>query len=78
MDVPTIRASLASSSTTDEADAARTLGAAIGQVIVATCAVVDPDLVILGGPLGGHPALLDTARSTAAALVPLSRADRVG
>jgi predicted NBD/HSP70 family sugar kinase len=72
MDVPTIRRSLAAERKADSAatDAAHTLGAAIGQIIVATCAVVDPDLVLLGGPLGRHPALLDTARNTVSRLFP--------
>lgn len=72
MDVPTIRRSLAEKRKADSAaaHAVQALGATIGQIIVATCAVVDPDLVLLGGPLGRHPALLDTARSTAASLFP--------
>lgn len=68
MDVVTIRKSLAAKRTADRA--AQTLGAAIGQIIVATCAVIDPDLVLLGGPLGRQPALLDTARRTVADLFP--------
>jgi predicted NBD/HSP70 family sugar kinase len=37
---------------------------------VATCAVVDPDLVLLGGPLGRQPALLEAAQRTVAELFP--------
>jgi predicted NBD/HSP70 family sugar kinase len=76
LDVPNIRRSLAVGSTTDKeaaraaAKAARTLGTAIGQIIIATCAVVDPDLVLLGGPLGRHPALFDRARRTVVDLFP--------
>lgn len=46
------------------------LGQAIGQVIVDTCAVVDPELVLLGGPLGRAPALLAIARRTVHELSP--------
>ncbi len=72
LDVPTIRRSLAAARRADRAAlaAAQTLGAAIGQVIVATCAVVDPSLVLLGGPLGRHPALFETACRTVAELFP--------
>jgi predicted NBD/HSP70 family sugar kinase len=72
LDVPSIRRSLAARRRADSAaaDAAQTLGTAIGQVIVATCAVVDPDLVLLGGPLGRHPDLFETARRTVAELFP--------
>ncbi|MEI6363031.1 MAG: ROK family transcriptional regulator [Actinomycetes bacterium] len=76
LDVPTIRRSLAGGRTEDKeaaraaAKAARTLGTAIGQIIIATCAVVDPDLVLVGGPLGRHPALFERARRTVADLFP--------
>jgi predicted NBD/HSP70 family sugar kinase len=72
MDVTTIRKSLDAQRNVDRAanKAARTLGTAIGQIIVATCAVVDPDLVLLGGPLGRQPMLVDTARRTVADLFP--------
>jgi predicted NBD/HSP70 family sugar kinase len=70
MDVPAIRRSLARRRQAAATDAAHTLGAAIGQIIVATCAVVDPDLVLLGGPLGRQPALLEAAQRTVAELFP--------
>jgi predicted NBD/HSP70 family sugar kinase len=72
MDVTTIRKSLSAARRADSSAerAAQALGTAIGQVIVATCAVVDPDLVLLGGPLGRHPDLLTTARRTVAELFP--------
>jgi predicted NBD/HSP70 family sugar kinase len=72
LDVSSIRRSLAARRRADSAavDAAQTLGTAIGQIIVATCAVVDPDLVLLGGPLGRHPDLVETARRTVAELFP--------
>jgi predicted NBD/HSP70 family sugar kinase len=47
---------------------ARRLGSAIASVI----AVIDPELVVLGGGIGSNPALLSPVRSTVAGLVPLS------
>jgi predicted NBD/HSP70 family sugar kinase len=47
---------------------ARRLGAAIASVI----AVVDPELVVLGGGIGSNPSLLRPVRSTVAELVPLT------
>ena len=46
----------------------RRLGAAIASVI----AVVDPELVVLGGGIGSNPSLLRPVRSTVAELVPLT------
>jgi predicted NBD/HSP70 family sugar kinase len=74
LDVPTIRRSLGegpgAGAGAVAGGAAQALGAAVGQVIVATCAVVDPDLVLLGGALGRHPALFDTACQTVSELFP--------
>jgi predicted NBD/HSP70 family sugar kinase len=36
----------------------RRFGAAIGRAIASVAAVVDPELILLGGPVGTHPALL--------------------
>jgi predicted NBD/HSP70 family sugar kinase len=47
---------------------ARRLGSAIASVI----AVIDPELVVLGGGIGSNPALLAPVRSTVAELIPLS------
>ena len=47
---------------------ARRLGAAIASVI----AVVDPELVVLGGGIGSNPSLLAPVRGTVAELVPLT------
>ncbi len=47
---------------------ARRLGLAIASVI----AVVDPELVVLGGGIGSNPALLAPVRATVAELVPLT------
>jgi predicted NBD/HSP70 family sugar kinase len=43
----------------------------IGLAIATVCAVVDPELVVLGGRIGGAPDLLDAVRETAAQLLPL-------
>jgi predicted NBD/HSP70 family sugar kinase len=48
--------------------AARRLGAAIATVI----AVVDPELVVLGGGIGRNPVLLGPVRATVAELIPLT------
>jgi predicted NBD/HSP70 family sugar kinase len=50
------------------ADVARRLGSAIASVI----AVVDPELVVLGGGIGSNPSLLAPVRATVAELMPLS------
>jgi predicted NBD/HSP70 family sugar kinase len=46
------------------------MGATIGQAIAATCVVVDPELVLLGGPIGSSPALLDPVRAAVAETSP--------
>jgi predicted NBD/HSP70 family sugar kinase len=46
-------------------------GRTIGEAIATVCAVVDPELVLLGGPIGSHPALLDPVREAVNALAPL-------
>lgn len=72
LDVEGVRDTLAAAAAGDpEArDAVRRLGTTVGQVIADTAAVIDPELVILGGPLGSHPALLPLARDTVARLSP--------
>jgi predicted NBD/HSP70 family sugar kinase len=47
---------------------ARRLGVAIASVI----AVIDPQLIVLGGGIGSNPALLGPVRATVAELVPLT------
>ncbi|WP_030257457.1 ROK family transcriptional regulator [Streptomyces violens] len=47
-------------------------GRTIGEAVAAVCAVVDPELVLLGGPIGAHPALLEPVRATVDALAPLA------
>jgi predicted NBD/HSP70 family sugar kinase len=69
IDVEAIEASLASADGRAD-EAVQAIGAAIGQVVVDTCAVVDPALVVLGGRLGRLPALLPIAQETVAAISP--------
>lgn len=42
----------------------RVLSQAVGRAIVSVAAVVDPALVLLGGPVGTHPALLPRVRGS--------------
>jgi len=42
--------------------AVRELGATIAHAVAAAAAIVDPDLVLLGGPVGAHPGLLEPIR----------------
>src|SRR5918911_1549004 len=42
----------------------------IGVAIATVCAVIDPELVVLGGGIGSNPLLLAPVRATAAALFP--------
>ena len=44
------------------------MAAVVAQAIAATCAVVDPSLFILGGPVGGHERMLDPVREALAAV----------
>jgi glucokinase len=44
----------------------------LGTAIAAVCAILDPDLVVLGGGIGASPLLLRPARGSAAALVPIT------
>jgi predicted NBD/HSP70 family sugar kinase len=43
----------------------------IGLAVATVCAVVDPELVVLGGRIGGAPELLPTIRATVGRLLPL-------
>jgi predicted NBD/HSP70 family sugar kinase len=43
----------------------------IGVAIATVCAIIDPELVVLGGGIGSNAALLRPVRSTAAALLPI-------
>src|SRR5919206_2853104 len=44
----------------------------VGVAIASVCAVIDPELVVLGGGIGSNALLLAPARATAAALFPLT------
>jgi predicted NBD/HSP70 family sugar kinase len=44
----------------------------LGTAIATVCAILDPDLVVLGGGIGASPLLLSPARGSAAALVPIT------
>ena len=46
------------------------LADAVGRAIISVVAVVDPDLVLLGGPVGTHPALLPRVRDMIATVFP--------
>lgn len=53
-------------------------GRTIGEGIATVCAVVDPELVLLDGPIGSHPALLEPVREAVNALAPLPPPVRAG
>src|SRR6516164_9084591 len=44
----------------------------LGAAIATVCAILDPDLVVLGGGIGASPLLLRPVRGAAAALVPIT------
>ena len=44
----------------------------LGTAIAAVCAILDPELVVLGGGIGASPLLLRPVRGSAAALVPIT------
>ncbi|MFL5861941.1 MAG: ROK family protein [Solirubrobacteraceae bacterium] len=44
----------------------------LGTAIATTCAILDPELVVLGGGIGASPLLLRPVRGAAAALVPIT------
>jgi predicted NBD/HSP70 family sugar kinase len=53
------------------------LAEGVGRAIVSVAAVVDPSLILLGGPVGTHPALLPRVRAMIAAAFPgPTRVDR--
>jgi predicted NBD/HSP70 family sugar kinase len=43
----------------------------VGVAIATVCAVIDPELVVLGGGIGSNPALTGPVRATVASLLPL-------
>jgi predicted NBD/HSP70 family sugar kinase len=44
----------------------------LGTAIATVCAILDPELVVLGGGIGASPLLLRPVRGSAAALVPIT------
>jgi predicted NBD/HSP70 family sugar kinase len=48
------------------------IAARLGSAIATVCAILDPELVVLGGGIGSSPMLLRPVRGAAAALVPLT------
>lgn len=44
----------------------------LGTAIATVCAIIDPELVVLGGGIGSSPLLLRPVRGSAAALVPIT------
>ena len=48
------------------------IAARLGSAIATVCAILDPELVVLGGGIGSSPLLLRPVRGAAAALVPLT------
>jgi predicted NBD/HSP70 family sugar kinase len=48
------------------------IAARLGSAIATVCAILDPELVVLGGGIGSNPLLLSPVRGAAAALVPLT------
>jgi predicted NBD/HSP70 family sugar kinase len=44
----------------------------LGAAIATVCAIIDPELVVLGGGIGANPLLLSPVRGSAAALVPIT------
>jgi predicted NBD/HSP70 family sugar kinase len=51
---------------------------AIGEAAAALCAVLDPQLVVLGGPIGLQPALLEPVQRAVDALAPVPTPVRTG
>jgi predicted NBD/HSP70 family sugar kinase len=60
----------------DAARAARSVvehvASRLGAAIATVCAIIDPELVVLGGGIGASPMLLRPVRGAAAALVPIT------
>src|SRR5437763_1097724 len=58
----------------DEAarDVVEHVASRLGAAIATVCAIIDPELVVLGGGIGSSPLLLRPVRGAAAALVPIT------
>ncbi len=65
VDVDAVVAALDTPNTAHSARIDRMAGA-IGEAIRATCAVIDPELIVLGGPIGGHAEMVQRVRAEVA------------
>ena len=63
---------LAASGNVDAGAVVGHVAARLGAAIATVCAILDPELVVLGGGIGASPQLLRPVRGAAAALVPLT------
>jgi predicted NBD/HSP70 family sugar kinase len=54
------------------AEVVQHVAARLGAAIATVCAILDPELVVLGGGIGSSPLLLSPVRGAAAALVPMT------
>src|SRR3954447_12602076 len=63
---------LAATSTAAGRSVVDQVAARLGTAIATVCAILDPELVVLGGGIGASPLLLRPARGWAAALVPIT------
>ena len=54
----------------DNGKKVRPLSLAVARAIASIAAVVDPELVVLGGPIGTHPALIEPVRDALAEIAP--------
>ncbi|WP_410674711.1 ROK family protein [Amycolatopsis sp. cmx-4-68] len=71
LDVDAILATLdRAAGDTVAAERLRRLGATLGRAVAAICTIVDPDLVLLGGPAGSRPGLVAEIRRTVRAATP--------
>ena len=48
----------------------RKMAAVVAQAIAATCAILDPELFVVGGSIGGHPAMQEPIRAAVADIWP--------
>lgn len=72
LDVVAILDTLDAAATGDTmaADRLRLLGTTLGRAVAAICTIVDPDLVLLGGPAGTRPRLVAEIRRTVGEVAP--------
>jgi predicted NBD/HSP70 family sugar kinase len=63
---------LAASGSTAAQDVVDSVASRLGTAIATVCAILDPELVVLGGGIGASPLLLRPVRGAAAALVPMT------